>query len=446
MDEYPFDSWTGTDSGHRAGRIECGVPAPRRLPRRGRLRRGITVVLQRHRHARGRGRIHGRLRINSSDGSRHRVPARARPHVHPVGRGCAPRRTAWISASVDAPLVADRSGHRMSAWPFRAFSIVVGCLATTLVFGGFLGSAAASPAASTLRVATLGDFESTGVDNQLWADAVIARFTAANERGGVLDARHQRHKVEVIECNTASDPDQTARCAQQAVDQHVAAVVGMSVVYADRALRILEAARIPAIGVRVNAPSEAASPSSFPIASGTAAELAAMPQLLAQRGATKIAVIISDFGPATDELLTFVQRGLALTNAVQGPTVRIAPGASDYAAAVKAATQPGVDGIAGFIAGGQRPCVVPGAAGRELRREVRHARALGQRGNGERCRRHPRRHPRRGSVRAGDIECQGLAAVSARHAGLRRVHGGVQRRRGQLLARGARVRTPRAGS
>jgi ABC-type branched-subunit amino acid transport system substrate-binding protein len=210
----------------------------------------------------------------------------------------------------------------------------------------------------TIKVATIGDFQANGADNRQWVDAVRARFNAANARGGLVDAYQQRHKVVVLVCNSASDPDQTTRCAQQAVEQHVMAVVGMSAVYGDRALPILEAAGIAAIGVRVNTGVDATSSASFPLASGLTAELMAMPQLLAQQGATKVAVIISDFGAATDDALGVLQRGLSLANAAQGPTVRVAPGATTFSAAVTAATQPGVDGIVGFVAGGRAGALV----------------------------------------------------------------------------------------
>src|SRR4029453_616156 len=98
-----------------------------------------------------------------------------------------------------------------------------------------------------------------------------------------------------------------------------------------RALPILGAAHIPALGVRVNGPDDMAQPASFPLASGLEAELLAMPQLLAEQGATKIAVIISDFGPATDDAVAVLQRGRALTSAASGPVVRVAPGTLDYA-------------------------------------------------------------------------------------------------------------------
>ena len=228
-----------------------------------------------------------------------------------------------------------------------------------VVSGASPGHAGAAGAVGvTIKVATIGDFQANGAENQEWVDAVRARFDAANARGGLVDAHQQRHKVEVVVCNSASDPDQTTRCAEQAVDEHVMAVVGMSAVYAERALPILEAAGIAAIGVRVSTGADATSSASFPLGSGLTAELMAMPQLLARQGATKIAVVISDFGTATDDALGVLQRGLSLASVAAGPMVRVAPGATNFSAAAAEATQPGVDGIVGFVAGGRSGALV----------------------------------------------------------------------------------------
>jgi ABC-type branched-subunit amino acid transport system substrate-binding protein len=222
-----------------------------------------------------------------------------------------------------------------------------------LVCGALPGAArVAAVVGAPIKVATIGDFQASGVDNRQWEDAVRARFNFDNARGGLSDAEHTRHKVVLIACNSASDPDQTTRCAQEAIDERVVAVVGMSAVYGDNALSLLAAAGIAVIGVRVNTPADETSPASFPIASSFTAELMAMPQLLARQGAKKIAVIISDYGAATDDVLRSLQRGLSRTDADAGPIVRVAPGTTAFATAVTAAAQPGVDGIVGFVAGG----------------------------------------------------------------------------------------------
>jgi ABC-type branched-subunit amino acid transport system substrate-binding protein len=236
--------------------------------------------------------------------------------------------------------------------------------ATSLRPGTPAAGAQDGPAAavSVIRVATIGDFEANNVDNTAWLDAVRAGFARANASGGLADGSGQRHVIEVRPCNTASDPAQTIRCAHQAVDDGVVAVVGLSAVYSDLALPILWAAHVPALGVRVNGTTDATHPASFPLVSGFPAELMAMPQLLAEKGATKLAVIISDFGTATDEALAVLEQGRRMTPAAPGPIVRVAPGTTDYAAAVNLAMEPGVDGIVGILGGGPA-----GALARQLR-------------------------------------------------------------------------------
>jgi ABC-type branched-subunit amino acid transport system substrate-binding protein len=264
--------------------------------------------------------------------------------------------------ALDAPLTA-RGVNGRSAFRVRTLSALVVFLTAGFVSAALPGRAgAATVAGARIKVATIGDFQANGADNRQWVDAVRARFDAVNAGGGLVDAHQQRHQVVVIVCNTASDPEQTAKCAHQAVDRHVVAVIGMSLVYGDRAFPILEAAGIAAIGARVNNGADATSAASFPLTSGFNAQLMAMPQLLAREGAKKIAVIISDFGPATDDALGLLQRGLSLTKAAQGPTIRVAPGTTTFSAAVTAAAQPGVDGIVGFVAGGR-----PGALAQQLR-------------------------------------------------------------------------------
>ncbi|MDQ1430202.1 MAG: branched-chain amino acid transport system substrate-binding protein [Actinomycetota bacterium] len=251
-----------------------------------------------------------------------------------------------------------KAGLRM-----RTLSAVLALSTASLVSAGLPAGAAATPrAGATIRVATIGDFQANGADNRQWIDAVQARFQAANASGGLVDAHGLRHKVVVVVCNAASDPDQTTKCARQAVARRVVAVVGMSLVYSDRALAILDAAGIAAIGVRVNTGADATSAASFPLASGFTAQMMAMPELLALQGAKKIAVIISDFGSATDDALGVLARGLALTSAAQGPTVRVPPGTTSFSAAAAAAAQPGVDGIVGFVGGGDA-----GALAQQLR-------------------------------------------------------------------------------
>jgi branched-chain amino acid transport system substrate-binding protein len=62
--------------------------------------------------------------------------------------------------------------------------------------------------------------------------------------------------------------------------------------------------------------------------------------------------VISDFGAATDDALTFVERGIALSHASAGPVIRVAPGNPDLAGVAAALRAGDSDGVVGFVSGG----------------------------------------------------------------------------------------------
>ena len=176
-------------------------------------------------------------------------------------------------------------------------------------------------------------------------------------------------------CDTKADPSEAQRCAQRAVDQHVVAVVGMSALDSDAIWPVLEAAGIPVIGSHVNTDRDATSPVAFPLAAGIVGMFSAMPQLLVRQGAHKVAVVVSDFGDATDSALALIRSGLSLTTAATGPVVRVPLEATDLAPYAAAADREGVDGVIAFIAGdGQAAfsrrsahCVTRGRSSRKRR-------------------------------------------------------------------------------
>ena len=84
-----------------------------------------------------------------------------------------------------------------------------------------------------------------------------------------------------------------------AVAHRVAAIVGMSAVYSERAWPILEAAAIPVIGNQNNELNRRDSVVAFPLGPGLAGQLLAMAPVLALEGAKQISVIVTDYGPST---------------------------------------------------------------------------------------------------------------------------------------------------
>ena len=216
-------------------------------------------------------------------------------------------------------------------------ALVAAAVLVAAIGPGHADATAVTVKGDRLVVMTIGEFFA----NPQWPAAVEARVAALNRAGGIEDAAGATHQVKVIVCDTKADPSEAQRCAQRAVDQRVVAVVGMSTLDSDVIWPVLEAAGIPVIGSRVNTDRDATSPVAFPLAAGIVGMFSAMPQLLVRQGAHKVAVIVSDFGDATDSALALIRSGLSLTSAAAGPVVRVPLEATDLAPYAAAADEKG---------------------------------------------------------------------------------------------------------
>lgn len=228
----------------------------------------------------------------------------------------------------------------------RALVVVVSLVASSLVIGRAVAFASGAQGAP-IKVMTIGEFG----QNPESSGAVNARFRTVNGRGGIKDADGVRHKVEAIACDAGFDAARAQACALRAVNEGAAAVVGMNVVYSDGVWPILQTAGIPVIGTRIVTAADATSTVSFPLGSGLPGLLRGMPHLLAVAGATTVAVIISDFGDATSDVLSPLQQALQASGLAAGPVVLVPRGTSDLAPYVTSAATDGVDGVVGFLAG-----------------------------------------------------------------------------------------------
>ena len=240
--------------------------------------------------------------------------------------------------------------------PVRVVVVFVGTLMLTsaeLVASDARAMVPGGLQSSPIKVMTMGEFEvpASNAKDAARPAGVRARFVTVNAKGGIADDAGVRHKVQVIVCNTMFDADEAERCAHEAVERGVAAVVGMSVVNSDRVWPVLEGAGIAVIGPALNRADDAISPVSFPVGSGTAGLLYGMPQLLARQGAEKIGILVSDFGASTDGVVGLIENGLRLTSASEGPVVRVPQNETDLEPFVDDVTAEGVDGVVSFLAG-----------------------------------------------------------------------------------------------
>jgi branched-chain amino acid transport system substrate-binding protein len=236
-----------------------------------------------------------------------------------------------------------------------ALTVALGLSVFAWAGPGSASSAGHTRAAFTgdpIKIGTMGEFNvpSAGTSDPEWPGAVEARAKEINQTGGLKDASGKTHKLVVIVCNSALDPNTAAACARNAVDQKEVAVIGINSSEAPQIMPILQQAGIPVIAPVPVDPSETMDTNSFPITSGVPGAFVAMPQLLASKGAKQVSLIYPNIaGSATATL--FVAQGVTKAGVKYGGSVPVAPDATDLTPAIAAATQNGTDGVIAFLLG-----------------------------------------------------------------------------------------------
>lgn len=157
--------------------------------------------------------------------------------------------------------------------------------------------------------------------------AVRAGIDALNERGGINGQR-----VELVFCNDRADPNETASCAREMVEEKVVAITGGFSTYDSNSQKILEKAGIPEIGI---------APLSGPVFNGKNVYLMQAPSLVSYQGlmgyAVKhdlmpMALAIAD-NPAGKAFTTILEDTLKEITGGEGfvETAPVAADTADYA-------------------------------------------------------------------------------------------------------------------
>ena len=114
--------------------------------------------------------------------------------------------------------------------------------------------------------------------------------TAINAAGGI-----NGRPLELIACDDAFDANKGSACARRAVAEKVVALVGEDTSTGEATMPILDAAKIPSIGIFTSSASENNSAYAFPIGSGTAGEIYGSAVMFGKLGCKKPAVAYGDF-------------------------------------------------------------------------------------------------------------------------------------------------------
>jgi hypothetical protein len=205
---------------------------------------------------------------------------------------------------------------------------------------GGSGGTPTSPAASgtPVRLMVIAPTGTAGANYPELVAAARAAVRGVNGRGGISG-----HRVELLYCNERNDATTAKRCAQQAVDQHVLAVVA-EVSGSGGIMPILAKANIPSIGsggISADA-SELNSKISFMISPLTFYP-SACPSLLKKAGATRLGLVGYDLN-ASDRLITLAEVGGKAVGLPLAPKLRVPLTTSDFIPTVSQLDRSGADG------------------------------------------------------------------------------------------------------
>ncbi len=218
-------------------------------------------------------------------------------------------------------------------------------IAPILVLAGgvVLGTGAAGaskPTGAPLKLMVV--YEGSGaVANPEIPEGARAAAKAINAKGGI-----NGRLVQIVACDTKSDPTIATGCGRRAVSDGVVGIVGTVTLYGDRFMPLLAQHKIASIGLIPQTAADFISPASFPIEGGAPVNFAGLAAALAESGAKNIVVARIDI-PAATALVQFANAGLKRFG-LTAKDVPIPAGAPDMAPYAAAALKDGTDGI--FVA------------------------------------------------------------------------------------------------
>jgi ABC-type branched-subunit amino acid transport system substrate-binding protein len=169
--------------------------------------------------------------------------------------------------------------------------------------------------------------------------SVQASAAEINKNGGI-----NGHPIQVIVCNDQNDPNSAASCAQEAVSDNVAAVVGAaSLENTSSVIEVLAQANIPEIAPEVLGSGELTSTDAFVIQGDQPALFAGCGWVVAKAGARQIKTVQTDVAAAAAQV-PFVNMGLKPFS-LTASSISIPTNATDFSPYASAALSGGTDGL-----------------------------------------------------------------------------------------------------
>lgn len=215
-----------------------------------------------------------------------------------------------------------------------ATAAIVGTLAlSTLAACGSDSDNSSAGSGAPVKFMLIGTLESAALSTSQTETAAKAAVKKINAEGGISG-----RDVEVSFCNDKFDPNEATACAQRAVEEKVAAVVGGASAMSDSFLPVLEAAKIPLIGGSASSGApELVSPISYPVNSGAAVMTYGAGYSAAQQG-DETAILTTD-NDGSVQGTKYAQEGLKIQGASAAEEFTMKLGAPDAAPTVAAALE-----------------------------------------------------------------------------------------------------------
>jgi branched-chain amino acid transport system substrate-binding protein len=197
-------------------------------------------------------------------------------------------------------------------------------------------------------------------------EAAEAAATYANENLGGIGG----HPIELVVCKSKEDPASARDCANQMVEQKVAAVVLATSGFGDLMVPIVTRAGIPWVSESANGQAELVTPGSFAWSGGFVGVLASWAQYSKDNGVKHFTVYAVDVPAATQGIQTLGQ-GLFAKAGVKLTLAAIPPGTPDASPQVQAGLKDkpeavGVVGDATICTSVLKPLGVAGYPGKKL--------------------------------------------------------------------------------
>ncbi|GAC1322585.1 MAG: ABC transporter substrate-binding protein [Mycobacteriales bacterium] len=198
-------------------------------------------------------------------------------------------------------------------------------------------SSGASTGGSTITVMTWAPLKSQLTNYPAIAEAAKAYGKYINDKGGI-----NGHKLNVLICDEGGDPTKATDCARQAIQQHVAAVVGSFGYTGNATIPLLKGANIAWFGgCCPNSPSEYNSSNAFILGNGPAFG-AALADRAAKDGKKKVAYVGCD---GCQTYLPPIENTLKANGLPLQKNVTIPAQAQDYSPQASQALAGGTDAI-----------------------------------------------------------------------------------------------------